>query len=207
MARPTRLQPDAENRDTQKALRTDGEGEKALFFPGDVACAIRGANSEGTEGFIEAKARGKIAGIQRQALVTSGLLPELEFPKKSVIDAQGAEHVVRFFGARVEKHQRAEAWVPVITGKGKLGIDQAIPTEYLRRLELQNEIFGDDIRIVALTRAIALSSPNQLCAAANQARMKSATCWNQEVGNAFRSTSKIYRSSSWDQPGGMMKKN
>ncbi len=34
-----------------------------------------------------------------------------------------------------------------------LGIETALPSEYLRRLELQNELFGDHIRVVGLTRA------------------------------------------------------
>ncbi|MBK1827754.1 hypothetical protein [Haloferula rosea] len=39
-----------------------------------------------------------------------------------------------------------------MTREGRFGIERALPTEYLRRLELQNQMFGDDIRIVALTR-------------------------------------------------------
>jgi hypothetical protein len=34
-----------------------------------------------------------------------------------------------------------------------LGIERALPTEYLRRLDLQNELFGDHIQVIGLTRA------------------------------------------------------
>lgn len=43
--------------------------------------------------------------------------------------------------------------MPVFTHRGSLGLERALPLEYLRRLNLQNELFGDDIRIVGLTRA------------------------------------------------------
>jgi hypothetical protein len=78
------------------------------------------------------------------------LLPILEFPRKP--DAKGTEHTVRFRGRLVEKHQHSDGWVPMLTPVGKIGITHATPTEYLRRLELQNELFGDEIRIVGLTR-------------------------------------------------------
>ena len=34
-----------------------------------------------------------------------------------------------------------------------LGIRPALPREYLRRLDLQNDLFGDEIRVLGLTRA------------------------------------------------------
>ena len=52
----------------------------------------------------------------------------------------------------MEKHQRAEAWVPVLSEAGLLTVSRAVPPEYLRRLELQNEMFGDDVRITSMTR-------------------------------------------------------
>jgi hypothetical protein len=39
----------------------------------------------------------------------------------------------------------------VVTLSGKIGLAHALPEEYLHRLELQNEFFGDDIRIIGLT--------------------------------------------------------
>ena len=147
------LTSDAENRDPQKARRADEQGEESLLLPSDVSRAICSSDTAGTAGFSEGQGRSKITALQRKTLVTSALLPRIEFPNLSRIDARGTEHVVTFRGERVEKHQRAEAWVPVLTDKGKLGIDRALPTEYLRRLELQNLMFGDDIRITALTRA------------------------------------------------------
>ena len=41
---------------------------------------------------------------------------------------------------------------PTPTDRGKLAVTRALPTEYLRRLELQNQLFGNDIRVAALTR-------------------------------------------------------
>jgi hypothetical protein len=143
---------DAEDQEPQKPIRADERGEEPVFFPGDVACAIRGSNSARSPSFIESRDRVEFTKAQKRALVASGLLTKAEFPKRSAIDAQGTEHVVRFCGQRVEKHQRAEAWVPVLSDAGNLSINRAIPSEYLRRLELQNEMFGDDIRITGLTR-------------------------------------------------------
>ncbi|MEO8616968.1 MAG: hypothetical protein ABI600_17645 [Luteolibacter sp.] len=36
---------------------------------------------------------------------------------------------------------------------GKLAIQKALPIEYLRRLELQSELFGDLVHVIGLTRA------------------------------------------------------
>ena len=52
----------------------------------------------------------------------------------------------------MEKHQKSDGYVPIITEGRKIGVAPASPWEYLRRLELQNELFGDDIRIIGLTR-------------------------------------------------------
>jgi hypothetical protein len=34
----------------------------------------------------------------------------------------------------VEKHQHSDGWVPVLDTSGRLAIERALPTEYLRRL-------------------------------------------------------------------------
>jgi hypothetical protein len=109
------LTRDAENRDPQKARRADEQGEKSLLLPSDVSRAICSSDTAGTAGFSEGQGRSKITALQRKTLVTSALLPRIEFPNLSRIDARGTEHVVTFRGERVEKHQRAEAWVPVLT--------------------------------------------------------------------------------------------
>ena len=41
----------------------------------------------------------------------------------------------------------------MIDPSGMIMLERALPTEYLRRLELQNELFGDTIQIIGLTRA------------------------------------------------------
>ena len=149
----TTLTGDAENRDPQKTRQEDERGEEPFLLPGDVSRRILGTDPEGTSRISEIQERAASTAAQRKTLVASGLLPQIEFPKPSSIDARGTEHAVRFRGERVEKHQRAEAWVPVLTPQGKLGLCRALPTEYLRRLDLQNQMFGDDIRVTALTRA------------------------------------------------------
>lgn len=60
--------------------------------------------------------------------------------------------MVCFCGPIVRKFQRADAWVPKVSESGKLEARKATPREYLRRLTLQNEMFGDEIRIIGLTR-------------------------------------------------------
>ena len=61
--------------------------------------------------------------------------------------------MVRFRGKIVEKHQHSDGWVPFLDESGLFAIQPALPTEYLRRLEFQNELFGDRIEIVGLTKA------------------------------------------------------
>lgn len=143
---------DAENRDSQETRRTNERGENTLFLPEDVARAICRADSKGTPSFYNSQERSEITKSQRNALIACGLLNHLAFPENRDIDARGTEHVVLFRGSWVEKFQKSEAWMPVITGERKLGIGLAVPMEYLRRLQLHNEIFGDHIRITALTR-------------------------------------------------------
>lgn len=43
--------------------------------------------------------------------------------------------------------------MPVIDLAGMLALEKALPTEYLRRLDLQNQLFGDNVRIIGMTRA------------------------------------------------------
>lgn len=74
-------------------------------------------------------------------------------PDLGRIDARGTEHAVRFRGSNVEKHQHSDGWMPVLDSSGMLGIESALPSEYLRRLELQNELFGDAVQVIGLTRA------------------------------------------------------
>ncbi|RYD36366.1 MAG: hypothetical protein EOP85_18340 [Verrucomicrobiaceae bacterium] len=52
----------------------------------------------------------------------------------------------------MEKHQHSDGWMPSLTGEGKICVVPSYPSEYLRRQELQNALFGDDIRIIGLTR-------------------------------------------------------
>lgn len=146
------MNPDAEDRDPQKTRRTDERSAEPCFLPTDVARAIHRAESTGTPGFREALNRADTSKAQRQAIVNSGLLPQKEFPNRSSIDLQGTEHVVRFRGLNVEKHQKADAWHPMLTNDGKICVGHALPTEYLHRLELQNAMFGDKISITGLTR-------------------------------------------------------
>lgn len=63
------------------------------------------------------------------------------------------KHTVRFRGQLVEKHQHSDGWTAFLDQNGMLAIRPALPTEYLRRLEFQNELFGDCIQIIGLTRA------------------------------------------------------
>jgi len=139
-----------QDRDSPQTGGADALREGEGFCPSDVARRIFGANPAGTAGFQDGS-RPNCAKGERGAIEASGFLPQLVYPKK--IEASGTEHVVRFQGNRVEKHQRADAWMPVVTSKGKLGLGHASPSEYLRRLELQNVLFGDDIRVIGLTRA------------------------------------------------------
>jgi len=139
----------SQNRETQEDCREDEFREGSGILPGDVAHRVFGPDPGRIEG-IEAE-RPEIAKDQRQVIAATGLLPILTFPSR--FDAKGTEHAVRFRGLNVEKHQHSDGWVPVLGSSGMLGIERALPTEYLRRLDLQNELFGDHIQVIGLTRA------------------------------------------------------
>jgi hypothetical protein len=142
------------DRDSPEARGEHALRAEAGFLPRDVASRVFGPDSgraarlEGAR-LAAADKQPDLARREREAIVASGLLPSL--PHLRTIDAKGTEHAVRFRGMRVEKHQHSDCWVPVITPDGKLGLDHSLPTEYLRRLDLQNELFGDDIRVIGLT--------------------------------------------------------
>ncbi|MEO5716401.1 MAG: hypothetical protein ABIT37_23180 [Luteolibacter sp.] len=155
---PVTLKPDgSQNRKSPETGGEDALGESSGLSPGNVACRVFGPNPEGSADLE--KRRPAIAKAQRQAVVAADLVPVVSFPGK--LDAKGTEHAVRFRGRLVEKHQHSDGWMPVFSNSGMLGLERALPIEYLRRLHLQNELFGDDIRIVGLTRAdrFAISQP------------------------------------------------
>ncbi len=153
------LNPDGgQNGDSQENCGTHECREISGMLPRDVACRISRANPGGTEG--AEIPRPETTKVQRQVIAAAGFLPLITFPSR--FDAKGTEHVVRFRGLSVEKHQHSDGWVPVLDEAGMLGIERALPSEYLRRLELQNELFGDRIRVMGLTRAnrFAISQPS-----------------------------------------------
>lgn len=139
----------SKDRESPENCGTDEFCKDAGVLPGDVARRVFGPNPERAEN-LEA-GRIEIAKTQRQIAVSADFLPRVPFPGN--IDAKGTEHAVRFRGVHVEKHQHADGWAPVLDKSGKLGIQMALPTEYLRRLELQNELFGDHVQVIGLTRA------------------------------------------------------
>jgi hypothetical protein len=144
----------SEDRKSPETCGDDALGKSNGVSPKDVASRIFGPNAEGTSRLQcsdpRTSSRPDRARVEREAIVAAGTLPTLKY--LSAIDARGTEHSVRFRGSRVEKHQRSNGWVPIITPKGKIGLDHASPSEYLRRLDLQNELFGDDIQVIGLTR-------------------------------------------------------
>ena len=139
----------SENRESPEDRGADEFRKGTGLLPGDVARGVLGSNPEGTESFETG--RPQIAKVQRQIIATSGVLPLIR-PLGS-IDAKGTEHSVRFRGVTVEKHQHSDGWAPFLDKQGALGICKALPLEYLRRLELQNELFGDQVRVIGLTAA------------------------------------------------------
>lgn len=139
----------SQNRESPEDRGEDEFREGSGILPGDVAHRVFGPDSEGTAG-LEGR-RSEIAKAQRELISAAGILPLVSYPGR--VDAKGTEHAVRFRGSTVEKHQHSDGWVPVLDRSGMLGIEHALPSEYLRRLELQNELFGDHVQVVGLTRA------------------------------------------------------
>lgn len=78
-------------------------------------------------------------------------LPLLDFPEQRSIDTKGKEHSVVFRGSRVWKYQDGPALLPISEAK-KLDVREALPSEYLDRLTLQNELFGDDLRVEGILK-------------------------------------------------------
>lgn len=139
----------SEDRKSPENCGADEFRKGAGILPGDVARSVFGPNPERIKS-LETR-RSEIAKDQRKMISAVGFLPPVTYPGS--IDAKGTEHVVRFRGVLVEKHQHADGWAPMMDKSGRLVIHKALPTEYLRRLELQNELFGDHVQVIGLTRA------------------------------------------------------
>lgn len=108
--------------------------------PGDVGRGILAAITAGSQGSTFAQAR-----REREFLMAGGL-PKLEAVDKKSILAKGKEHLVTRKGTRVWKYQEGPALIP-ISRAGKLAVREALSSEYLARLELQNRLFEDDVLI------------------------------------------------------------
>ena len=138
-----------QNRETPEVSGEDELGASLGFLPGNVSRRVFGSDPQGIACYPGS--RGETAKAQRSAISSVVFLPALTYPEK--IDAKGTEHAVRFRGTVVEKHQHADGWMPAIDHAGMLALVTALPMEYLRRLDLQNELFGDNVLIIGLTRA------------------------------------------------------
>ena len=79
-------------------------------------------------------------------------MPICDRPEKREILTKGKEHLVALKGTRVWKYQDGPALIP-ISKKRKLAVREALPTEYLKRLCLQNELFGDDLRVEGVLKS------------------------------------------------------
>jgi len=116
----------SENRESSENCGTNEFRESTGIFPGDVARGVFGPNAEGAESLKAGRA--EIAKIQRQIISAAGILPIVAYPGS--IDAKGTEHVVRFRGLHVEKHQHSDGWAPapVSTATTPNALPPAAPT-------------------------------------------------------------------------------
>lgn len=146
----------SKNRDSPQSGGDNAFREEIGILPSDVAFRVFGADPGRTSDPKNTKSPTE---LQRQAIVAADFLPAIAFPRS--LDAKGTEHVVRFRGSRVEKHQHTDGWMPEVNSQGMITIRKATPLEYLRRLQFQNDLFGDQITIIGLTRArrFAISQP------------------------------------------------
>lgn len=143
----------SEDRQPQEIGREDELSKSASLAPSDVAQRVFGSDPEGA---AVSESREKVTQRQRENILKLGLLPKLPFP--SSYDARGTEHTVCFRGEVVVKFQHKDGWIPILDDQNQLGVAPATPSQYLRRLDLQNTLFGDDARIIGLTRANRLVS-------------------------------------------------
>jgi len=139
----------SEDRNPPKDGGKDESSEIAGLLPSDVACRIFGPDSPGISDFQGERIQ--ITKAQRQIVAGVDWLRSIPHPSR--YDAKGTEHLVRFRGQTVEKHQHSDGWNPFLDAGGLIAIQPALPTEYLQRLEYQNMLFGDRIEIIGLTRA------------------------------------------------------
>ncbi len=146
----------SKNRDSPQSGGEHAFREEIGILPGDVALRVFGSNPNRTS---DPKSIKSPTEVQRQAIVSAYILPSISFPRS--LDAKGTEHVVRFRGSCVEKHQHSDRWMPEINSQGIITIRKATPLEYLSRLQFQNDLFGDHITVIGLTRAnrFAISQP------------------------------------------------
>lgn len=118
----------------------NGEGPAGGLSPSDVLTAILGTDSEGSSD-ASPQERKRQGGV----LESLGLL-QLSQPDPREFLAQGKEHAVVLRGNRVWKYLTGLALHPVAK-RGKLEVRESLPSEYLDRLNLQNEFFGDDLEV------------------------------------------------------------
>lgn len=122
----------------------DGVGSQGGFFPRDLRRGILAAITQGGAGSVFAK-----AAKEREFLATK--LPALAGVKAEEVLIKGKEHLVVRKGRQVWKFQDGPALIPIAKA-GKLDVREALPSEYLERLDLQNALFGDDVRIEGILK-------------------------------------------------------
>lgn len=109
----------SENRNSPQSSGGNAFREEIGISPGDVALRVFGSDSCGAKSFQTKNS----TEVQRQAIVAAGILPSITFPRS--IDAKGTEHVVRFRGSLVEKHQHTDGWMTEISDQGIITIRKA----------------------------------------------------------------------------------
>jgi len=131
----------------------DGGGTQSGLLPGDVRRRISEAITEGGAGASFAK-----AAKGREFLAT--ILPVVHGLGASEALLQGKVHLVVRKGAQVWKYQDGPALIP-IAKSGKLEVREAMPSEYLARLDLQNGLFGDEVRLEGILESgkLVISQP------------------------------------------------
>jgi hypothetical protein len=125
------------------------------------------------------------------------------FPALDKFDAKGTEHTVRFSGFFVEKHQHSDGWTAFVDDRGLLGIRHALPTEYLSRLDDHNEFFGDQIRIIGLTRANRFVTIQPTLRGGEPSENEIRDLLQESGWQPFQWLSRICQPRSWELHGGM----
>jgi hypothetical protein len=130
---------------------TEAPRRSSQTFQSAAQAALGGASQSSSEGAL---AGSQGANVAQWARDLGALIPDCVVDELPLVSNSTSEHEVHYRAAddRAVKRTWAGFYGQIPTPEnGKLGRRNATPAEYLLRMALQNEVFGDDLRFEGVT--------------------------------------------------------